>query len=164
MKPIRILLAALALAGGSAFAGTADVRFIDMDNFADFSSDVREQSDAIRAIQAHLQYLARRLPPDAVLHVDVLDVDLAGALRPNARGIPVRVMRGQADWPKISLRWALEANGQGMGGGEDKLADMGYLDRDFGNPGAVGGFIYEKRLLDRWFNANFAPRAQRNRG
>jgi hypothetical protein len=160
MKPIRTLVAALALAGGSAFAGTAEVRFVGMENFADFSSDPIEQSEAIKAIQGHLQYLARRLPPDAVLHVDVLDVDLAGARRPNRRGTEVRVLRGQADWPKISLRWALEANGQGMGGGEDKLADLGYLDRDAANPGTASGFYYEKRLLDRWFNENFGGRGQ----
>jgi hypothetical protein len=160
MRTPRILMAALALAGSAAFGGTADVRFVEPEHFTDFSSDITEQSAAIRAITGELDRLSQRLPPDAVLHVDVLDVDLAGSLRPDARGVPVRVIRGRGEPPVIKLRWALEARGQGMGSGEDQLSDLGTLDRTYANPGAVGGFYYERRLLDRWFNDNFAPRAQ----
>ena len=55
--------------------------------------------------------LGRRLPDGQTLTIAVLDLDLAGSLRPTPTG-ELRVLRGGADWPSMSLRYTLQADGR----------------------------------------------------
>jgi hypothetical protein len=134
-------------------AGTAEVRFTEPGKFVDAGRGAVETGRTTAALGEHLTALARQLPASQVLRVEVLDVDLAGELEWH-RSQEIRVLKGRADWPRITLRWQLEDGGRPVASGEDRLSDMAYLQT---GPGADGeAFAYEKRMLARWFAERFA--------
>jgi hypothetical protein len=155
MKPSRILLAAAALLSSAAFAGTADVRFIDPGSMSDLATNQWEEADTMKAITNHFQQLAQKLPADQVLHVDVLDVDLAGNWHNTRRG-RIRTVADRADPPKFHLQYTLESHGQVLRQGDDRLTDINYA-RHAVSVRTPAPLYHEKRLIDEWFARNFAP-------
>ena len=96
---------------------------------------------------------ARYLPPADNLWIEVLDVDLAGRLHPTSRG-EIRVASGQADWPRIKVRYRLERNGKATSG-EDTVSDPSYL--WFPSRARPSESMpHEKRMLEAWFRERFA--------
>jgi hypothetical protein len=150
------LCAAAALAG-VAQAGTVNVTFQQPTRFAD-AGDWRGDEDAnLQELSRHFQALASRLPANQSLSVEVLDVDLAGDVRPgrvSARDF--RVLRGGADWPRMTLRYRLESGGTVLKSGEESIADMDYANR-FRVKGQAETLYYEKRMIDDWFRARVLP-------
>lgn len=158
MNRSRILcVAAAALSCAAAFAGTADVKFVDPDGMSDLATNRSEQPDTIKALTRHVELLAARLPADQVLHVEFLDVDLAGSWHETPRG-RVRTMRNRADPPKFHLRYTLESNGQVLRSGEERLTDLDYTNHLFPQRTSTP-LYYEKRVLDDWFAREFGSRA-----
>lgn len=164
-KPIRATflcgLAAAAMAG-PAWAGPVEVSFIDADRYFDAGNQRRDEQRNLDALAAHLQSLGRRYLPDGQsLKIEVLQVDLAGEVHPTRRGFDLRITRGGADWPRISLRYTLQGEGGAvLRQGEETVSDMAYqmhaaLD-DTSEP-----LRYEKRMLDDWFRARFASSPSR---
>ena len=158
-------LKGLALAGlllmsaGSAFAGVT-VTYTHPEKFSDLPFPTWERADVLKELTEHFQKMAAGLPPDVNLNVEVLDVDLAGREHPNFRGArDLRVLRGQADWPVIHLRYTLEKGGQVIASGEDRVKDMMYLDRRAGGRYFEGESLrYEKQMLDDWFKQRIIAR------
>jgi hypothetical protein len=153
--------AALLLAAGSAApaAAAVDISFSQPENFTDAdlgrSYGTAARDDTMRGIEQFLQGLGERwLQPGRTLRVEVLDIDLAGRYEPwRALGANVRAMREVA-WPRITLRYALEENGQVVDTAEEDVTDIGYLLR----PNARlshDPLRYEKAMLDDWFRARF---------
>jgi Protein of unknown function (DUF3016) len=152
----------VAAAAGAAFsfaahaAGSVQVNFIQPEKF----SDVR---DAYMRSERYLELLKENISAAALpyladgqtLKVDVLDVDLAGEVRHGARPYDVRVLKGGADWPRIQMRWALEAGGQTVKSGDATVQDMAYLQRVIGSPGSQDALRYERRMLDDWAKQQF---------
>ena len=103
----------------------------------------------------HLQALGSRyLAPQDNLRIEVLDVDLAGEPQMGRGGRDVRVARGKADFPRIKVRYSLDA-GAKSASGEETISDTSYL--WFPARGRESETLYhEKRLLDSWFKAHFA--------
>ena len=136
-------------------AGTVSVQFIEQQRFADAGLGSYERDRNLEVLSEHLQALGARLPDGQVLKIEVLEVDLAGREMFGARSAGVRVMRGRADWPRMTLRYTLSANGQTLQSGDDELADMSYLDR---LPRIMGGekLAYDLRMVDDWFVRRFA--------
>jgi hypothetical protein len=164
MKALRFLVVALAsmlaVAAGAAFAGTAEVRFVDPDRMSDLAANKWQQDENIQALTRYIQQLAARLPADQVLHVDVLDVDLAGSpVFSSRRGENLRIMNNRADAPKLHLRWTLQAAGQ-TSNGEDRLTDLDYVHHQLASRRSSTPLYYEKRLLDEWFSQHFVPEKQ----
>jgi hypothetical protein len=164
MKAPRILSIALAstlaMAGGAALAGTAEVRFVDPDRMSDLASNKWQERESIEALTNHIQHLAARLPADQVLKVDVLDVDLAGSpVFSSRKGENLRIMNNRADAPKIHLRWTLQAAGQTTTG-EERLTELDYVHHDLASRRSSTPLYYEKRLLDQWFGQHFVPERQ----
>lgn len=158
-----ILFAALA-ATGVANAGNAQVRFIDPDRYTDADRagfGLVERQRTLDTLQRHIEALAaRHLPADATLTVEVLDVDLAGDLRPRA-GHDTRVLKGGADVPRLQFRYRLQRGGTVLAAGEERLTDLGYLDGPFRRVAGTP-LPYEQRLLARWFEERrFGGTAQR---
>lgn len=161
MKPsfsLRPLLAAAVLAAaGLAQAGTVDVRFVEPAGYADAGRSATDRERTTDALGAHLRQLGARLPAVQALRVEVLDVDLAGRLEMQGPH-EVRVLTGGADWPKLHLRWTLTEGDRTLASGEDRLADMNYL--QWTPPSAAGtAYFHELRLLDRWFGERFGKPA-----
>ena len=158
MRPTRFLFAALALASCAAFAGTVDVKFIDPAHFTDLADTPSDEPEVMAMLSRHLQDLGAQLPANQVLHVDVLDVDLAGMWRQTPRG-RVRTVGNRQDPPKFILRYTLESQGQVLRSGEDRVTDLDYANR-FTNRASNVPLYYEKRLLSEWFARGFGAQAQ----
>jgi hypothetical protein len=152
-----LLCAVCAAATAPAFAGPVEVSFIDADRYFDAGDKFRDEARNLRILEEHLKALGQRhLPHGQALKIDVLQVDLAGELRPTRRGSDMRIARGGADWPRITLRYALQGEGgAAVQQGEETVSDMTYQMRStFGF--AQESLHYEKRMLTEWFRERFA--------
>lgn len=141
----------LCLTGAARSAVT--VEFVNPDNFTDMPRLNHEQQQVLQELERHFAHLAARLPAGHDLKVQVLDIDLAGRIEPLFAGQrDVRVLKGQADWPSMELRYRIEAGGQLVRAGQAHVADMNYQ----GHLSHYGGseFLrHEKQMLDDWWSA-----------
>lgn len=152
---LSTLCACLATAASAAFAGTVDVRFVNSSRYADAGNTAWEEEANLQVIDRHLKAIGERwLPANHLLKVDVLDVDLAGAVRPFHGEPEVRVLRGGADFPRIHLQYTLLVDGKVEGSGTEWLTDLDYL-RGMSGGSNTETLRYEKRMIDEWFKARF---------
>lgn len=161
MKAATVVLglATLLAAGAAHAAGTVQVSFVKPENFADIRDRTYSREQNLKALEQVLTEVAAPHVADGqTLKVEVLDVDLAGEVRPGARAYDVRVMRGRADWPRITLRWSLEGAGHAPKSGEAVVQDMAYLQR-LPPKMADTALVYERRMLDEWFKQQFGSAA-----
>jgi hypothetical protein len=153
--PLGLAAAIALLTGMAQAAGTVQVKFIEPEKFTDIRDASRRLDDNLASLRQHLEQVAAPYVADGqTMTIEVLDVDLAGRVEPARRPDDVRVLRGQADWPRIHLRYVLDAGGSTLRRGEAWVADMAYLERITpSNPGM--GLAYERRMLDEWFRTEF---------
>jgi hypothetical protein len=153
-KPLA--LAVLALAAGSAHAaGSVQVNFVKPEQFADIRDANFSRDANLAALKQQLEAAAAPYVADGqMMKIDVLDVDLAGELSHRLRFNEVRVMRGRADWPRITLRWSLEAPDRPVQSGQATVSDMAYL-QHIASASYDGPLRYERRMLDDWFAKEF---------
>lgn len=159
---LATLAAGAAIAASAATAATIEVSYDPAASFSDAGRTPDERARNLAALAAHLKTLASRLPAgDQVLQVRLLDLDLAGSLRPSARfGGEVRVVRGGADWPRIRLSYTLSEGGQVSTSGEDHLSDLNYAWREPAMSSVLSDPLrHEKKLLDDWVTSRFGPAA-----
>jgi Protein of unknown function (DUF3016) len=157
MKRIALTAVAALLAVSAHAAGTVQISFVKPENFADIRDRAYSREQNLKALEQIITSAAQPYVADGqTLKIEVLDVDLAGEVRPGARAWDVRVMRGRADWPRITLRWRLD--GTTPRSGEAVVQDMAYLQHI---PPAISdtALIYERRMLDEWFRKEFAKAA-----
>ncbi|HEX7438562.1 MAG TPA: DUF3016 domain-containing protein [Caldimonas sp.] len=137
-------------------AGSVEIAFIAPAGYTDSGKDPVDSKTNEDRLARYLQSLGERyLGPDQVLKIDVLDVDLAGSMRPSRRGFDdIRIARGGADWPHIKMRYSLVEGGKVIQNGEETVADMNYL-RHAADTRDSDPLRYEKRMLADWFKARF---------
>lgn len=136
----------------AAQAGTVEVSYDPAAAWADAGDTPSERTATLESLAAALRALGPRLPgQDAVLRVQLLDVDLAGTVQPvGPRGRMLRVVRGGADWPRLRLSYTLSEGGRELRRGEEQLSDMAYFWNQ--NPAESSDPLRrEKRLLSGWF-------------
>jgi hypothetical protein len=156
-----LAVAAAAAALGAAQAAASDspvtVSFVEPDRFADLGDRVIDEPRNLKTLEAWFKTTgARYLAKGQTLRIEVVDVDLAGQMKPGRTLNDLRVVSGQADWPSIQLRYVLEAGGQTLSSGDERLSDLNYL----GYAGRLqpgDPLRYEKKMIDDWFKARFAP-------
>lgn len=156
-SPVVLLVALLALGGSAlpAAAGTVEVNWLHPDQYSDAGRSFADRERTMKSLTDYFTQLGRRLPDGQTLKLEVLDVDLAGGVEPWGWD-ELRVLRGRADWPRMTLRFSLQAGGQTLKAGEERLSDMNYM---FARPGLDmqgGDLVYEKRMLSEWFVRTFA--------
>lgn len=151
--PALATLAALVTLGASLparAAGNLDLQFIASEKFSDIGRGSFDRERNLKSLADYVQGLASQLPEGRALKLEILDIDLAGELRP--RGAQdVRVLRGRADWPQMSLRYTLTQNGATLKSGDERISDMAYMDHGHVSDGAYGDLAYDKRMLQDWF-------------
>ena len=156
----RTMLAACALAASGGAWAAVSVTYTQPEKFSDVPFASAERERVLQELSEHFLALGKQLPAGQNLKVEVSDIDLAGREEPTRRAAnEIRVLRGGADWPRISLRYTLESNGQVLGSGEAELSDMAYM-RNINRYGSGDRLRYEKRMIDDWFAKQFqaAPR------
>lgn len=153
MKSTLILKFALAmsvclLAGG--VHGGVTVSFVEPEKFTDMPFNSYDKQRVMDDLRKHFDKLGSGLTAGQDLKVDVLDIDLAGRIEPNRTTQDLRILRGRADWPAITLRYNLESQGKSLKSGEERIYDMAYLS---GHNHYYSGenLRYEKQMLDTWF-------------
>jgi hypothetical protein len=155
-----IALAALLAASMSYAAGTVQVSFVEPEKFADMRDRAWRVEDNVKALDKVLTEAAQTYVADGqTLKIEVLDVDLAGETRPGTGAFDTRVLRGRADWPRITLRWRLEGAGlSAPRSGQAVIQDMAYLQRV---PPSLADthLVYERRMLGEWFRDQFRKAA-----
>lgn len=158
-NPCTLLLAAALAAAAlpAAAGGTATVAFDnDGASFRDFGRSATDRGrHAAQLTQVIVKLAARHLGDGQALEVQVLDVDLAGELKPQWRrgGDEIRVVGSGADWPSMHLRWTLRQGDGTTSSGEERLVDMSY---QFGiRPSSLDALPYEARMLGEWFARQF---------
>ena len=147
-------VAVFLLASASASAA-ATVTYINPEKMTDvprFASD-RESMEMI--FRDHLNQLASQLPAGQELKVEFVDIDLAGDVFPRVPVRDIRVMKGQADWPRMHLRYSIEQDGKVLRSGDRELSDPNYLmgSRSY-NQDLYG---HDKQMLDDWFRKEIVP-------
>lgn len=140
-------------------ASNVTVSFVDPSSYTDFglrssvvSDPERGQTaDALRSI--FRQLAARYLRTADSLEIQIIDVDLAGALQFDSRsGRQVRVMR-PADVPRIRLKWKFSRAGV-ESVGEHSVTDLRYQ-HNLGRCRFDEPLCHEARMLDAWFAERF---------
>jgi hypothetical protein len=153
-RPARwcaFVLLLVALLPAAQAAGTVEVRYTDADHYSDAGRDRIDRDRTMKSLSEYLQTLAARLPEGQTLQLEVLDIDLAGELQPRFGASDIRVLRGGADWPRMKLRYTLQAGGTTLKQGQADLSDMGYLQGLQAREISDTELPYEKRMLSRWF-------------
>lgn len=153
MKPrplILSLLPSLVLLAASAQAALV-VSFPGSDRYTDVGGWGQDPRPTIEAIERHIQELGTRyISPRDTLRIEVIDIDLAGEVRPLGSSMtPVRIVRGPVDWPRITVRYTLESPGASATTREETLT----FREGLSNRSEV--LYHEKRMLDDWFRARF---------
>jgi hypothetical protein len=153
-------IAALVLGAQAAFAGTAEVNYINADRFSDAGgrggmSDLPTREVVLREIKAHLLDLAQRnLAPEQTLVIDIVDIDIAGRRDVlGAAGEDVRIYDDISP-PRIKLRYALSESGKETIRNEETLSDPTYL-RTLARVSQGDPLRYERPMLTKWFVARF---------
>jgi len=155
---LRVALLAVAVfstASAGAAAGSAQVSFVEPEKFTDVGFSTVDRERTLQLLTQHFDTLGKRLPEGQTLRVEVLDVDLAGEVWPRGPQ-EVRVLRGRADWPQLTLRYAVLDGKLTLKAGEARLIDMAYFFDQQRLP-PHSDLPFEKRMLDRWFRQEIAP-------
>jgi Protein of unknown function (DUF3016) len=160
MKRLLTLLTA-AMASLSAHAdGTVEVSFVKPEQFADVRSTYQRVDDGfLKALATHFQSAAAPHVPDGqTLRIEVLDVDLAGEIRPRfAASYDVRVVGLGADWPRLKFRYSMSSASGAAELAEVQLSDMAYNFRSTGRY-SKETLSYERRMIDEWVGKTFAAK------
>lgn len=142
---------------------TVTVTFVNPQFFTDIGDLAQDPRQTLLVIERYLKGLGDRyLSPQDTLRIEVLDISLAGRPRLSWNGNSVvRVMTGEADWPRIELRYTLESDGTTSTPAEETVVDTVYLRRlEWRYSSAT--LPYEERMLDEWFKARFVEPTRDN--
>ena len=140
----------------AAAAGTVEVNWVQPERYLDTGRKTWEREDTLKLLGEHFRQLGGQLPDGQALKIEVLEVDLAGELEPGS-GRDLRVLRGLADGPHITLRYSLQQGAQVLKAGEAELTDPNYFQGTLrARSQSNADLAYEKNMIVRWFGETFA--------
>ncbi|UGQ45525.1 DUF3016 domain-containing protein [Massilia endophytica] len=149
MKKLICTLGLLALAAVGSAAAAVTVTFAAPEKMTDVPRYPPDREWMETQLREHLGKLAEKLPAGQELTVEFLDIDMAGDVFPRVAVRDVRVMKGDVDWPRMHLRYAITRDGKVISQGESKISDSNYLMSGNRYDGEM--YRYEMELLDDWF-------------
>jgi Protein of unknown function (DUF3016) len=139
----------ITLAGSALAAGSVQVTFTQPQNYTDIGFRTLDAEHNLATLTRHMASWGERLPDGQRLEIEVLDVDLAGEMRPWRSLWDVRVLTGRTDWPRMTLRWSLKSADQVLKSGNERLSDMSYL-YTTARLRSSDHLAYDLRMLDDW--------------
>ena len=95
-------------------AGTVEITYVEPEKFSDIGFGTVDRDITLRQVTALLQEFATKLPDGQTLKLEITNINLAGEIR-HGHGRDVRVLRGMADWPEVSLRYTLQEGSRRWG-------------------------------------------------
>lgn len=135
------------------------VTYVNPDKFAENRMfGMQDRFNHIDYLTELKDYLVKRgekiLAPGQRLHVNIIDIRLAGAYEPSsgAQSDHIRMMRDVYP-PRIDLDFQLtDQDGKVLREGKRVLRGLNYLQQGVNAPGARSGesLYYDKALLERW--------------
>ena len=151
MKPVvrHLALAGLFLLSAGGASAAVTVSYYHPENYGDLPIAKWERDEVLKDLTEHFDTLGKTLPAGQDLKVEVLDLKLAGRIRPRTGGYDIRVLSG-VDWPRMHIRYAIESGGKVISSGESKLSDMSYTNRPTRYSDSET-LRYEKHMIDEWF-------------
>lgn len=161
---ICLLSCLVAATAASAVHAATRVTFAHPQTYTDASlyggDGDKARAFALQGIASYLRRLGDRyLAPNQTLTVTVLDVDLAGEFEPwRVKALNTRFMR-EGTWPRIRVRYRLDAAGRTLRQGEETIAGLDYLNSAVGRVSS-DPLRFEKAMLDDWFRAHFGARSR----
>ncbi len=158
MRALSAIAFSLLACGAAAVqaAGVVEVSFKPPEQYVDAGRGVEGQR-TLDQLGSYFKSLGKRLPDGRVLKIDVTELDLAGDTRPTRRADDLRVMRGGADWPAMTLHWTLSDGGRTLQSRVERINDMNYLMNSM--PGNDDPLYYEKHMIEKWFDQRFVPKS-----
>ncbi len=145
-----LALAVAVLPASGAFAGVT-VHFEQPEHYQDMPWSALDREQVLKDLSQHFGRLAAQLPPGLDLKVDVLDLDLAGRVRPfHTFPHEVRILKGDTDWPHMQFRFSLVRDGKVVASGEEHIKNMMYRER-LNRYSSGDALRYEKQMMDDWF-------------
>ena len=136
-------------------AGTVEVTYVEPEKFSDIGFGTVDRDITLRQVTALLQEFATKLPDGQTLKLEITNINLAGEIR-HGHGRDVRVLRGMADWPEVSLRYTLQEGSRTIKSGDAKIYDMAYQQSSTSLNTVGTNLPYERRMLREWFAKTFA--------
>lgn len=152
---LKAAAAIIFAAATASAAAEANVTYVKTAEMTDVPRHYKDLETMEYTFTEFLKQLSEKLPAGQVLKVEFLDIDLAGDVFPRVPVRDIRVTKGQADWPRIHLRYSIEQDGKIISSGEKKLADPNYQ-MSF-NRYNQELYAYEKQMLDNWFRKEILP-------
>ena len=147
---IFVMSSALFLTTSAVNAATS-VTFVAPEKYVDMPFASHDKDRVKAELKLHFEKLGAKLPANENFTVEVLDIDLAGERDYRASApLDLRILRGGADWPKIEIRYSVEAQGKVLTSGTTQISDMNYL-QTFNQYSQNEFLRYEKRMIDKWF-------------
>ncbi|MCC4118420.1 DUF3016 domain-containing protein [Aromatoleum toluclasticum] len=154
-------LITLAAAFSTPVAAEITVSFVGPQTYTDAGGYGPDAERNLRILDRHITTQgARCIAKNALLRIDILDVDLAGQNEWwHAGAYDLRVMR-DITWPRLDLayRWQ-DMSGNVLAEGREKVSDMNYLWHSAYVRNDSDGLPYEKLMLRDWFERRFCRAA-----
>lgn len=155
---LKTLVVGSLLLASAAASAAVSVNFVKPEDYPDMPFSPGDRDAILKELGDHFTQLGKNLPDGTDVRIDVLDLDLAGRLEPSRRGDrDLRILRGGADWPRMTLHFSVESAGKVVNSGDAQLQDMNY---QFNARRANDSdpLRYEKQMIDAWFYKTIAPR------
>jgi|TARA_R100001369_G_scaffold92801_1_gene139927 hypothetical protein len=162
MRVQGIVGAALLACSFTAYAGTAEVSWKDVDSYTDIrpADGLRDryQKKVMDKLTEHFQELAAKLPEDQKLEITVTDVDLTGRVEPTfgrSSSNYVRIVR-EIDFPRMEFDYRLMSNsGEAVKEGQAHVKNMGFNYDSLASRMRRDDLYFEKQMLTQWFEETF---------
>jgi hypothetical protein len=146
-----IAVLALVASAGLPVHAAVEVTYGDPDKFSDAGDRNTDPRQIMKVLSDRMKATGDKiLPPGTSLKIEVLDLDRAGRPRGNLP-TDIRIVRGKGDMPCIDLRYSLD----GAAPVRERVCDPDFL-RPLGfSYDEHDPVVYEKRMLDTWFEKRF---------
>lgn len=155
----KAVLVAFALAAATPALADVQVTFTSPESYRDAAprrgSGTRERDHVLKRLEAYMQKLGERyLAVGETLHVEVLDLDLAGREEWWHAPYDLRVLR-DITAPSMKVRYTLLRGGETVASGEERITDRHYLMGGSSLGLDNDALRYEKEMLRDWFRRRF---------
>ena len=153
---LALLVALLPLA-----QATVEVQLVHPEKFSDGLDRWDSQRDELmKGLAAHLQATAAKVVPAAqTLKIEVLDLNLAGEMKPFGPSHEMVRVMNQVSVPSMQVHYVLSQGDQVLREGSDRLVDLDYLNR-FNRYWENDSLRFDKPMVDDWVAKEFGRPAK----